>query len=289
MFSRLPSLTALRTFEAAARHGSFKSAAQELSVTAPAVSRQVRALEEHFGVALFERGTRGVALTRSGRELFEAAHEALAGLLDAAEALDAYARVLTVSVTPAFGALWLAPRLVSFREAHPDIDVDIHATTRAVSLTREGRIDLAIRYGACSGEQALLTERIGVYGTPEVVQRAAEGAEVPRLEARFREATPEIPSWDAWLDLAGVPGRGPLISFADEHHVVQAALAARGLALVSEVLVGDAVARGWLVPSHPDVRLEGGAYRLVLPDERSPKVEAFARWIEAEVDRGGKT
>ncbi|MCR9077449.1 MAG: LysR family transcriptional regulator, partial [bacterium] len=146
MFSRLPSLTALRTFEAAARYGFFKSAAQELSVTAPAVSRQVRALEEHFGVALFERGTRGVALTRSGRELFEAAHEALAGLLDAAEALDAYARVLTVSVTPAYGALWLAPRLVSFREAHPDIDVDIHATTRAVSLAREGRIDLAIRY-----------------------------------------------------------------------------------------------------------------------------------------------
>ena len=75
MFSRLPSLTALRTFEAAARHRSFKAAARELSVTAPAVSRQVRALEEHFGVALFERAPRGVALTRSGRELFEAAHE----------------------------------------------------------------------------------------------------------------------------------------------------------------------------------------------------------------------
>ncbi|MEC7519539.1 MAG: LysR family transcriptional regulator [Myxococcota bacterium] len=285
MFSRLPSLTALRTFEAAARHRSFKSAAQELSVTAPAVSRQVRALEEHFGVALFEREPRGVALTRSGRELFEAAHEALATLLDAAEALDAYARVLTVSVTPAFGALWLAPRLVSFREAHSDIEVDVHATTRPVGLAREGRIDLAVRYGARSGDPALLTEQIGVYGTPEVVERAAAGAEVPRLEARFREATPETPSWDAWLDLAGLRGTGPLVSFADEHHVVQAALAARGLALVSEVLVGDAVARGWLVSFHPDVRLEGGAYRLALPDERSPKVEVFARWIAAEVER----
>ena len=120
MAFRLPSLPALRVFEAAARHLSFTKAAQELNVTQAAVSHQVRALEEQLGLALFRRTTRRLALTREGQRLQPAATEAFEILRRALTDIGRGEQVLSITTTPSFGARWLAPRLGRFAERHPE-------------------------------------------------------------------------------------------------------------------------------------------------------------------------
>ena len=147
MRPQTPSLDLLRGFEAAARRQSFTLAAEELFVTQSAVSRQVKALEDDLGVALFERRHRAIRLTAAGQVLYRATGQALQLLADAAAQLraDAGRRAITVSCSVGFASLWLVPRLMAFREAHPEIDLRIDANNRLVDLDREG-IEVAVRY-----------------------------------------------------------------------------------------------------------------------------------------------
>ena len=176
MFANLP-VTALRTFESAARLRSFKLAAAELAVTPTAVSHQVKALEQRVGVALFERVPRGVRLTERGASLFAGVHGAL---LDIAQTLDALrpapdTGALTVSTTHSFAALWLVPRLGRFHQAYPQYQLRLDASARPVDLLQDASVDVAIRYSqkrypaliaACS-----LPESFGVYGAPVLAAR----------------------------------------------------------------------------------------------------------------------
>ena len=176
MFANLP-VTALRTFESAARLRSFKLAAAELAVTPTAVSHQVKALEQRVGVALFERVPRGVRLTERGASLFAGVHGAL---LDIAQTLDALrpapdTGALTVSTTHSFAALWLVPRLGRFHQAYPQYQLRLDANARPVDLLQDASVDVAIRYSqkrypaliaACS-----LPESFGVYGAPVLAAR----------------------------------------------------------------------------------------------------------------------
>src|SRR5690606_11257487 len=143
-----PSLNGLRAFEAAPRHLSFAKAAAELNVTPAAVRHQIKALEARLGVKLFRRGTREWYLTEAGvaylvrlRERFDRLTDAPARLL-AREA----GGPLTVSLLPSFAARWLVPRLKSFREQHPDIDVRMSATQALADFSRDD-VDVAIRFG----------------------------------------------------------------------------------------------------------------------------------------------
>src|SRR2546422_2969213 len=131
MARTLPPLSALRPFEAAARLESFSRAAEELHITHGAVSHQVRALEEHLGTALFSRQGKRVALTAAGRTFAERVRNALAEIAQAAEALRAGRndKSLKVSVLPSFASRWLMPRLIRFMDAHPEIEVNVIATT----------------------------------------------------------------------------------------------------------------------------------------------------------------
>ena len=148
MARRLPPLNALRAFEAAARHLSFTKAAGELSVTPAAVSHQVKALEDYFGIQLFRRLTRALLLTDAGQTALPALRDGFDKLAEASERLRAHdARgMLTVSVSPSFAAKWLVPRLDDFRTVHPDIDLRLDASDTIVDLAR-GEADLSIRYG----------------------------------------------------------------------------------------------------------------------------------------------
>src|SRR5690242_5860927 len=123
----MPPLSALRAFEAAARHLSMTSAARELNVTPGALSHQIRGLEELLGVRLFERRVRSIALTAAGRQLYPGLQVGFGRIRDAVESLDAAAQpnVLVVSTSPGLTSKWLAPRLYRFGAAHPDIDVRI--------------------------------------------------------------------------------------------------------------------------------------------------------------------
>jgi LysR family glycine cleavage system transcriptional activator len=145
---RLPPLSALRAFEAAARHESAKQAAEELSVTATAISHQIRALEESLGVALFLRKPRQLELTMAGRELQQVLESAFDSIGAAVERLSAAPRrhAVTLSTTPAIAVRWLLPWVCLLRDSHPHIDLRIHASHEPVALDGV-TADIAIRYG----------------------------------------------------------------------------------------------------------------------------------------------
>ena len=194
---RLPSLPAIRVFEAAARHLSFTKAAQELNVTQAAVSHQVRALEEQLGLALFRRTTRRLALTREGQRLQPAATEAFEILRRALTDIGRGEQVLSITTTPSFGARWLAPRLGRFAERHPDIELSVRHTQTVLDLGREG-LDLAIRWGK-GRWPGVESEMIGpamriVVGAPDYIRRLglkkpADIAKATLLHDETREVT----------------------------------------------------------------------------------------------------
>ena len=208
MFARIPSPSALRTFEAAARLGSFKAAARELSVTPTAVSHQIRNLEEHLEVPLFIRRTRAVALTESGQRLSEAVHQAFQQITMALEDVSATETVLTVSTTPAFAALWLVPRLSRFEERHPRLRFQLVTSTTPTDLERDRVVDVAVRYGTGPYPRlrahTLADEAFGAYATPDYIERLERWEDAELIETAWQLPGFEDVSWDAWLAAAGL-------------------------------------------------------------------------------------
>ena len=149
MNPRLPPLNALRAFETAARHLSFRRAAEELFVTPAAISHQIKGLEDYLGVMLFHRLNKSLLLTEAGQAALPALRDGFERLAEAVEILraDSPSRLLTVSVAPSFASKWLVPRLERFRQSVPGIDIRIDATSRCVDFIRD-RVDVGIRYGA---------------------------------------------------------------------------------------------------------------------------------------------
>lgn len=289
MFSRLP-LTALRTFESAARLGSFKAAAQELSVTPTAVSHQVKTLETWLGQLLFERQPLGVRLTPSGHQLYAASHAALAQLGAALDALQPIAagESLVLTTPPSFAATWLIPRLERFHDRYPHLHVTVETTDAVVDLEREARVDLAIRCGTRDYptliQQELFVEQFGVY--------AAEGFDADNdaviLELiAVRCPDPGDVNWEVWCERAGKQDwlrRAVFRRYDDDHYAVQAGLHGRGAVLASSVLVHDDVLSGALLPVLPAVRLAGDRYTaLCRPGrERTTPIREFLAWLEDE-------
>ncbi|MCY7263692.1 LysR substrate-binding domain-containing protein [Pseudomonas protegens] len=291
MFAHLP-LTALRTFESAARLLSFKAAAEDLSVTPTAVSHQIRSLEHWLGVPLFERLPRQVRLTESGRRLFHSLHGAL---LDVAQSVDTLrpspsAAQLTVSTTAAFAALWLVPRLGRFYARHPGINLRLDTQCEVVDLQQDASIDVAIRYsqdgylnlhGLC-----LFDERFAVYGAPQQVALARQ--QPPSLiSVHWRNSRLYADGWQAWCAQAGenwLDAQLPIRSYDEEQYALQAAIAGQGLVLASNILVSQSVANGLLQAYRPEVQVDGAGYSaLCVPGrERHPPVRAFLQWLQQE-------
>lgn len=289
---RLPSLSALRVFEAAGRHLSFTKAAAELHVTQAAVSHQIKALEEQLGLQLFRRSPRRLLLTDAGqlylpevRAAFDRLSAATAGLRRA-EASG----VLTVSVLPSFAAKWLVPRLRRFRERHPEFDVRVAADEQTVDFMRDD-VDLALRYGA--GEypgltvERFLTESLTPMISPTLLQ-SSPPLQVPQDLAGFTLLQDDMSvGWAEWLQAAGATGinphRGP--AFNDSSMVLQAALDGQGVALGRTVLAADDLASGRLVRPFPLSLPAPSAYWIVYPTRSAdhPKIIAFREWLGWEV------
>jgi len=287
----MPSLISLRAFEAAARLGSFKGAAEELSVTPTAVSHHIRGLEQALEVQLFVRQTRAVRLTDTGRRLSGRLASAFTEITDALSEVHATEHDLTVTTTPAFAALWLAPRMEVFQAAHPDIRLRLDTGTAPVNLARDRRVDVAIRYGVVDGPlvaRAFPQERIGLYGAPDLVSALGgrlDGATILSTVWEQPGLPPISPA--TWIASAAADDRPKLRYFEQEHHVMQCAIAGQGLALLSNVLVGDMAARGLLTAFRPDIQAPGLSYSvLCLPERvRVRKIASFIRWLEAAFDR----
>jgi len=292
----LPPLNALRAFEAAARHLSFKLAAEELKVTPAAVSHHVKGLEEMLGVLLFHRMTRALRLTHAGKAALPALTEGFDKLRDGAERLRAYSDsgLLTVSVSPSFGSMWLVPKLDRFRRRHGAVEIRIDGTDRLVDVAR-GEVDVAIRYGP-GGYKGVQTELLFNQRNTPVCSPALLSGErglrhpedlrhhrLLHIDWKYAEAT-----WRMWLLAAGLPDidptRGP--HFGQESMAVEAALDGQGVALIGDRLVADHLAAGRLVcPFGPDLKtpLKFSYYLLYRRDSADqPKVKAFRDWLMEE-------
>ena len=257
----MPSLDALRGFEAAGRLLSFTQAAGELSITQSAISRQVKTLEAAIGVPLFARFNRRLALTQGGERLFVATSRALSDLGAAFDELRGpQTRVVTVTTPLSFATLWLVPRLAAFRALHPDIDVRIAANDNIVSLERE-RIDCAIRFcepdAAPRDAQALMQEEAFPVVSPALLKDPARPLKTPadlahHVLLRYEDVRKRVPSldWGNWLALWNVPGLKPAgsVTFSHYDQAISAAVEGEGVAIGRTAHVKRLVKLGKLVP-----------------------------------------
>lgn len=289
----LPSLGALAAFEAAARHGSFTRAAEELALTQGAVSRQVAALEGLIGVRLFDRVRQRVALTPAGAAYAVEVRAALSALSSATLNLMAFrgaGGVLNLAILPTFGTRWLIPRLPRFTEAYPNITINFATRLLPFDFDREGH-DAAIHFGAPIWPGARLHRLMG----EEIVPVAS-----PALVARHRLARPGdvlgVPllqqatrprAWEQWLAEQGLdPARAtPGPRFEQFAMVAQAAVAGLGLAIVPRFLVEEEIRSGALVMPFDAPSRSEEAYWLVYPEAKAalPTVAAFRAWLLGEV------
>ncbi len=285
-------LNALRTFEAAARHLSFNGAASELFVTPAAVSHQVKHLEEHLGVSLFQRNHRSVALTPEGAELAATVGELL-GQLDLAldRARNRAPAVLRVTTMESFAAKWLVPRLHRFQQAFPDVRVRIDTSDEHADFLRGG-FDVGIRYGAgkYAGVRADLLMQAPAFPvcSPALLGANPHVLEQPYTLLHDEGATgrPGVPAWSDWLAAAGAtevnPASGPV--FASIYLAQEAAVSGHGVALGLAPLVDDDLRQGRLVKPL-GVGLENAyAFWLIRRDvsQQRPEVEAFCHWLRQE-------
>lgn len=285
---RLPSLSALRAFEAAARHQSAKLAAGELSVTPTAISHQLRQLEASLGVALFLRRPRRLELTAQGRELKGVLQNAFDSIDEAVTRLRAapLRQAVTLSTTPAVAVRWLLPWVCLLRDRHPQLDLRLHASHETVPMDGV-TADMGIRYG--DGHwPGLVAEKLfdNVFVpacSPDLNLHAP--ADLARHTLIHFEPPPvaSLPKdWAAWQQLAQVPGldTGPGLRFSDETHAISAALGGQGVALMSRQLIADELESGRLVqPFGPE--MEGKPFHLVYPESRrdDPAIIAVRDWV----------
>tara|TARA_R110000824_G_scaffold118960_14_gene271925 strand:- start:46062 stop:47036 length:975 start_codon:yes stop_codon:yes gene_type:complete len=292
---KLPPLNALRAFEAAARHGNFSRAAEELHVTHAAVSHQVRALEEEAGVALFHRTGRAVVLTDAGRSLLPILTSAFDEMAEGwALTRGDVGGPVTVSVEPSFAARWLVMRLGKFNRAHADIGLRLIPSSEMTDFERQD-VDIGIRYGL-GGWDKLTCERLfeaTVYPvcSPALLLAAMdqghpiqEPADLVHHNLLHEET---VAHWEAWLEAAGIEGadwasRGSL--FVEASLALQAAAAGQGVALANDPLAMADLSEGRLVRLFELETPDDEAYWLVYPERsaRKAKVQAFRNWIREE-------
>jgi LysR family transcriptional regulator, glycine cleavage system transcriptional activator len=301
MHNAMPPLTALRAFEAAARHLSLTKAAEELHVTAGALSHQIRGLEELLGVQLFERRVRSIALTDAGKLLYPGLQTGFTHIRDAVAGLGRLGndRVLVISTPPGLTSKWLAPRLYRFANANPNIDARISSTLANANFTTDG-VDVAVRNLPLTPvrDPALVIEKLvelafipvcspqflaehGPLNSPAALARA------PLIHDDTLVGRANVATWEDWFKAADVKDadvrRGLRFNSAD--HALDAAGEGAGMLLTHDLLAYDDLRMGRLViPLRLPLRSERG-YFFVCPanGQDHPHVQAFRAWIRQEI------
>ena len=296
MPDRLPPLTALRAFDAAARHLSFAKAAEELHVTPAALSFQIKSLEQHLGAPLFRRLNRAVILTDAGLALAPGASEGFQTLAAAWRSAQRTqdTQTLTITAGPAFTAKWLAPRLYEFAQAHPDIELRFSASLKLVDFSRDA-VDVAIRFGRGENEDLFSLPLAEEWVCPVMTPALAE--QYPTVESLmdapliFDDSISFIkpPSdWETWFRAMGIafaPTHGPRFSQAD--HALDAALAGVGVVLGRRALVVKDLDDGRLVAPFPTALNTGVRFSFLCAKgaEDRAQIAAFRAWIIAEIEK----
>ncbi|MEZ5910804.1 MAG: LysR family transcriptional regulator [Paracoccaceae bacterium] len=290
----LPTYAVLRSFEAAARHQSFTLAAEELSLSQGAISRQVKELEQTIGTALFRRVGRGVRLTEAGFNFAQSLAQDLENIrqtVSRAIAAGSGHSVLRVSVLPTFGNRWLVPRLEDFTRRNPEVSLSLATRVRPFDLARE-RFDLAIHFGQEDWPDARMThlchETLLAIAAPEFAKRhsitsAAALSEAPLLHLETRPR-----AWADWFHAAGITDRDvyPGMQFDQFSMIITAARHGLGAGLVPSYLIEEELSGGALVQLDPAVTRTRNSYFIATPEGiDNPAAAAFAHWLSEQVSR----
>ncbi len=288
---RLPPLDLLASFEAAARHLSFTQAASERFVTQSAISRQMRALEDELGAALFRRQHRALTLTPAGARLFAVCTAVLSQLRGTVRELRAPSQreVLALTTTPGLASFWLIPRLPGFTRAHPGIDVRLDASFELRQLANEG-FDLAIRYGRAEkvAGQALFGETVQPVCSPTLLRHLPLATPQDLAAHTLLQMEPSVSGgmpveWEPWLQAMGLANLEPAarLSMSGYNEVVAAAVAGQGVALGRRPLVDELLREGRLVAPLAKTIATPRSYILVVdPAARTrPAVRALEAWL----------
>ncbi len=292
MFDQLPSLKALRAFEAAARHASFTNAANELSLTQGAISYQVRQLESELGISLFKRSPRQVRLTAEGQSLYRTTHRLFRELEDEihsiAPAQDQ--SILTISVSTFFVTRWLSKRLGNFLNSHPEITLRLQHSVNDPGFIVEN-VDLAIRWGDGnwpeSESELMIPSPMFAACSPKLIEGDNPQTRLESLRKKtFLHDQASNDSWREWLQKAGMAdlGSGPGPEIIDPNVRVQSAIDGHGLVLAN-ILIGDDIVAGRLVNPF-DIQLEGYGFHLRYTHavHRRPAFQLFRQWLMRECE-----
>lgn len=291
-FRKLPNLAALRAFEAAARHGSFSRAAEEIHVTPGAISHQIRALEEELGLPLFTRNGKRIAITDAGQRFAAAIRNALTEIASAAEALQEQGRQqrLVVSSPPSFASRWLAPRLWKFIDRHPDIEVILQSSSHLNDLARDG-IDVGVRFGL-GNYPGLKTELIMEDFYYPVASPNYRQGRLPSSPQQLRDCVllrmdGLQESWLPWFKLAGLDLPDPAggLVTQDSSLTLRAAADGAGVALTRHAIASQEIAAGELVRLFDIAWTSDRAYYFVCHAETLGKsqVQHFRDWLQEEI------
>jgi LysR family glycine cleavage system transcriptional activator len=293
--TRVPSLNGLRAFESVARLMSFKDAATELSVTATAISHQIRQLEEELDNRLFVRGGRAISMTEAGRTLYPDVHEAFGLLQRAADRFDVRDGCrITISTVTSFAVKWLVPRLGKLQDSHPQLDVRITTDLALVDFKRSD-IDIGIRYGRGNWpglkSYRLMAEDLRPICSPTLVANGRISEPLDLANETLLHNTSYSDEWQRWLTMVGYPDLKPTrnLSFDDSSLVLQAAIDGLGVALGRRAFSDADLASGKLVQPFDIHFPQETAFYIVVPEDRAVEksLVAFRDWILHEADQSG--
>lgn len=286
-WSDIPSLVALRAFEAAVCHGSFSAAARDLNVTHAAIAQHVRALEDHYGMSLMQREGRGMAVTPAGKVLADALSEAF-GLI-AATSDDILnqnkTRALRVAITPSFAANWLMPRLGKFWATHPEIELEILPSMQLVDLRRDN-IDVAIRYGK-GGWPGAQSTRLMAAGHTAVATPGYIGDRAITCLAELRGSRWLLddfrPEERFWIKENGIDLDQEVVTiFSAEQLTRDAVLSGLGIAVLPAPVAAGHISSGALVKLCEEQNSQTAYHVLTRPEVISPARDIFVKWLKSE-------
>ena len=294
MTEQLPSLKAIRAFEAAARHSSFKLAAEELNVTHSAVSHQIKSLEDELGVRLFDRHTRRVDLTDAGRLYFVPIRQAFDRMRSASEAvrLTAHAQTLTVQVYVTMAMRWFLGRLSDFHAQHPDVDVQLSTTDKDWAFNR-GTVDAGFLYVRKKEPgmyyKFLYTGRMFPVMSPKLLNSYG-GIKTPNdlIAYPLLSVYTAPDDWSIYLEAAGVPEPPVLNSVSYDSYIIaqEAAIAGEGVAMTEMAFVRSDIESGRLVsPFDLTVDRPGDwCFACEKGRETEPRIKQFEQWLADQVE-----